>query len=85
MYTLWVKNLKNKYFWFVLDETLSSIEKMLNDLAANHKGKKIMYSLKNATDDDINRYGGLSELYTAEHVIECCCLIDPNDDDLPDR
>lgn len=85
MYTLWVKNLKNRYLWFVLDETMLSIENMVDEVVKRYEKKKIVYAIREATAHDINQYGGLSELYIAEYIIECSCLLDLNDDDKPER
>lgn len=76
MLALWVKTIKDKYQWFVIDATIIETQELIKNIVNRYNNKKIEYSFKDATDQDIENYGGIQELDVVKYVIEQCCLLD---------
>lgn len=87
MITLHVKTPDNKYHWFVIDSTISEIQSLIMNIGEKHENKKILYYINDATENDIENYGGIAELGVVEHVIEAACLLDvnTNEEEIPVR
>lgn len=61
--------------FFVLDESKHTIINTIISILKKNKNKKIRWNITEATDEDVERYGGICDLDVFEYVIERVCLI----------
>jgi hypothetical protein len=75
MYSVYAITHNNNEQFFVLDETKEDIIGIIHNILRNNRNKKIRYHITEATENDINRYGGIADTDIFEYVIESCCLL----------
>jgi hypothetical protein len=66
--------------WFVTDLSEERFKELIYSILEKNKGKVIRWCTEEATEEDINRYGGICELDVMEYVIVNACLLSSEDD-----
>jgi hypothetical protein len=79
MYSVYAITNNNNEQFFVLDEKKEDIIETIHNILRNNRNKKIQYHITEATENDINRYGGIADIDIFEYVIEKCCLLHDED------
>jgi hypothetical protein len=66
--------------WFVSDESVEGFKEIIYSILTRNKGKVIQYTIEEASEEDIERYGGICESDVMEYVIENACLLSSEDE-----
>lgn len=79
MLSIYCKTIKGNQ-WFVSDESVEGFKELIYSILDRNKGKKIQYSIEEASEEDINKYGGICESDLMEYIIENACLLESEEE-----